>query len=64
MKKFVVMMAAVLMTAVASVAMAEDKVTGDVYVSPASKYVWRGYDLSEAEGLSRVAWMSVTRISP
>jgi len=51
MKKFVVMMAAVLTAAVASVAMAEDKVTGDVYVGPVSKYVWRGFDLSENRGV-------------
>jgi len=51
MKKIVVMMAAVLMTAVASVAMAEVKVSGDVYVSPASKYVWRGFDLSDGRGV-------------
>jgi uncharacterized protein (TIGR02001 family) len=53
MKKFVVMMAAVMMTAVASVAMAEVKVSGDVYVNPASKYVWRGYDLSENRGVAQ-----------
>jgi uncharacterized protein (TIGR02001 family) len=51
MKKFVVMMAAVMMTAVASVAVAEVKVSGDVYVNPASKYVWRGFDLSENRGV-------------
>ena len=51
MKKFVVMMAAVMMTAVASVAVAEVKVSGDVYVSPASKYVWRGFDLSNGRGV-------------
>ncbi len=39
------------MTAVATVAVAEVKVSGDVYVSPASKYVWRGFDLSNSRGV-------------
>jgi len=51
MKKFIVMVAAVMMTAVASVAVAEVKVSGDVYVNPVSKYVWRGFDLSEGRGV-------------
>jgi uncharacterized protein (TIGR02001 family) len=51
MKKFTVMMAAAVLVSTAAVALAEVKVSGDVYVSPASKYVWRGFDLSENRGV-------------
>lgn len=51
MKKFILAVAAVLSVAAAASAIAEDKVTGDVYVNPASKYVWRGFDLSEHRGV-------------
>lgn len=56
MKKILFAVAAVLSLAAASVAVAEDKptedkVTGAVYVNPASKYVWRGYNLSESRGV-------------
>ena len=44
-------MAAALLVSVAAVAGAEVKVSGDVYVSPASKYVWRGFDLSQNRGV-------------
>lgn len=51
MKKIIVAMMAVLMAASVSVATSEDKVTGDVYVGPVSKYVFRGLDLSENRGV-------------
>lgn len=51
MRKFIVMMAAALSVSAATVAMAEVKVSGDVYVGPVSKYVWRGFDLSEGRGV-------------
>jgi len=51
MRKLIMMIAAVLLVSVATVAFAEVKVSGDVYVSPASKYVWRGFDLSEGRGV-------------
>lgn len=52
MKKFTVMVAAALcLVSLGSVAGAEDKVTGDVYVGPTSKYVFRGVDLSEGRGV-------------
>jgi len=51
MKKFTVMMAAALLVSVATVAVAEDKVTGGVYAGPVSKYVFRGYDWSENRGV-------------
>lgn len=44
-------MAAAVLVSVATLAVAEVKVSGDVYVNPASKYVWRGYDLSEGRGV-------------
>jgi len=51
MKKFVVMMAAALLVSVATVAVAEVKVSGDVYAGPVSKYVFRGLDLSGNRGV-------------
>lgn len=50
MKKIIFAVAAILSVA-AGVAMAEDKVTGDVYINPASKYVFRGLDLSQNRGV-------------
>ncbi|NVN99925.1 MAG: hypothetical protein HXX17_11420 [Geobacteraceae bacterium] len=51
MKKIIIAVSAVLSLAVAAVAVAEDKVTGDVYINPASKYVFRGLDLSQSRGV-------------
>jgi uncharacterized protein (TIGR02001 family) len=51
MKRIIVCMAAVLALSMGSVASAEDKVTGDVYVGPVSKYVFRGYDYSGGKGV-------------
>ena len=51
MKKLVALTAAALTAATISTASAEDKVTGDVYVGPVSKYVFRGYDWSENRGV-------------
>ena len=48
MKRIIFAVAAVL-TMAAGVAVAEDKVTGSVYLNPASKYVFRGIDLSEGK---------------
>jgi uncharacterized protein (TIGR02001 family) len=44
-------MAAALSVSAATVAVAEVKVSGDVYAGPVSKYVWRGFDLSEGRGV-------------
>ncbi len=52
-------MASVLLVSAAAVVVAEDKVaavvedkvTGDVYLNPASKYVFRGLDLSQSRGV-------------
>lgn len=53
MRKFIVMMAAALSVSAATVALAEVKVSGDVYLGPVSKYVWRGFDLSEGRGVAQ-----------
>ena len=52
MKKFLSIIAAVVLaTAVASVASAEVKVSGDAYLGAYSKYLFRGIDLSGGKGV-------------
>lgn len=51
MKKLIVVLTAALMASTVSGAFAEDKVTGDVYAGPVSKYVFRGYDYSGGKGV-------------
>ncbi|MSM40639.1 MAG: hypothetical protein GJT30_13575 [Geobacter sp.] len=46
MKKCIVLMAALLTATVASIASAEDKVSGDAYLGTYSKYLFRGLDSS------------------